>query len=128
MLIYIVVAIAVIILVAYIGAYIQNQTSDKYLKHVINWFTLLIILNIGITTFIITSYTTIKFKEGPRGIPGKRGDQGPQGRDGSCQMCHPVTPGLKQIRPEKLRVNFEPLQPSDIKKLFPVRPSSRPSN
>lgn len=121
MITHIVIAFAIIVAIAYFGNYISATSELPYLKFIVNWFVFLMALNIAVTTFIMISYSTIKFQKGPRGAPGRRGVQGAQGKEGSCLMCGPSANVMKQIRPEKLRFRFGRLQPREVDELFPER-------
>lgn len=116
--IYSFVALGLIILIVYAGKYIMEYSSHSDTKMIIQWFILLIILNIFITTFILASYRVIKFKHGPTGPKGKRGADGKQGKDGSCVMCTPALMGLKSIPITNKIDRIDPMLPDDEKKLF----------
>jgi len=120
MIAYIFVAICIIILVVYAGQYINRYSTIEETKMIVQWFVLLIIINIVITTFILISYGTIKYKKGPRGPSGNRGPDGSQGRDGSCVMCTPALMGLKPIRPLNKVDRIDPMVPNEEKKLFTI--------
>ena len=96
---YILITFILSILIIYIGSTVSSYTDNKNVKMVINWFSLLAILNIMIMMFILASYNTIRFKPGTIGPPGERGVIGYRGKDGSCAMCQPAINGLKPIRP-----------------------------
>jgi hypothetical protein len=115
---YILLAFGIIILIVYISRYISDHATNESTKMVIQWFTLLIIINIIITTFILSSYTTIKFKKGPRGPQGKRGVDGTQGKNGTCIMCGPALMGLKPVRLSNRIDRIDPMIPNEERKLF----------
>lgn len=116
--IYCIVSFGLIMLVTYSGKYITEYSTNPDTKMIIKWFTLLIVINIVITTFIFISYTGIKFKQGPPGPKGKRGSDGSQGKDGTCIMCSPALMELRKI-PKKNRADrIDPMVPREEKKLF----------
>lgn len=114
MILYALSTIILIILIIYAGKYITNYATTNNAKIVINWFTILAILNILILMFLLTTYGTLQFKPGPPGPPGYRGIDGYQGKDGSCKICKPDVSGLKQIRPYNKTEQIDPMHPSDM--------------
>ena len=118
--IYIFITFVLSLAIVYLGNSIAQYTDNKNVKIVINWFTLLAILNVIIMMFIFASYNTLRFKPGPRGPPGRRGVIGSTGRDGSCVMCGPAINGLRPIRPLNKIDRIDAMHPDDERKeLFP---------
>ena len=64
--------------------YIHNKLEFSENKTIINWFGILIIVNVMLTYIIIIIYQQVS--EQP-GIPGPAGVQGPQGNMGESSFC-----------------------------------------
>lgn len=119
MIYYLIITLALIIGLSYIGNLITRHTASQSTKLVINWFIILAIMNIIITMFIFASYDTLKIKRGPIGPKGKRGVSGSTGKNASCMKCAPAISGLKPIRPLNKPDVISPMDPTDErKKLF----------
>lgn len=117
---YIFITIILSLGIVYLGNSIAQYTDNKNVKMVINWFSLLAVLNVMVMMFIFASYNTLRFKPGPRGPSGPRGVIGSTGRDGSCVMCGPAINGLKPIRPLNKIDRIDAMHSDDERKqLFP---------
>lgn len=121
--IYLFVTIILSLAIVYGGSIISGYTQNENTKMVINWFTLLAILNVMIMMFILASYNTLQFKPGPAGPAGKRGVIGASGKDGSCVMCKPAIDGLKPIRPLNKIDQIDTMHPNDERKQLFTRES-----
>lgn len=112
---YIFITLILSVTIVYIGSTISDYTDNKNVKMMINWFSLLAILNVMIMMFIFATYNTLRFKKGPSGPAGKRGIIGSTGKDGSCTMCAPAINGLRPIRPLNKIDYPDSMDPTDEK-------------
>jgi hypothetical protein len=81
--------------------YIQKKLQFSESKMIINWFGILIIINVILTYTTIIIYQQVK--EQP-GIPGPAGVQGPTGDQGYsdyCATCQSKQQTFKQVPEEK---------------------------
>ena len=76
--------------------YVNNTLRDPQFTQLVQWFGILIIMNIIITVFIIFSYSNIKIRRGIKGPRGHTGLKGQQGIAESCKICDKEIPIMEQ--------------------------------
>ena len=79
---------------------------------IINWFGILIIVNVIITYTTIIIYQQVKEQPGLPGAPGVQGPTGEQGYSDYCATCNTATQTFKQ-KPEEAPVK-QPILPDKI--------------
>ncbi len=98
--------------------YIHNKLQYSETKLIINWFGILIIINVILTYVIIIVYRQVKVQPG---IPGPRGVQGPVGDIGEsdyCTQCNakiPVNDPIYDDPPQKQPLLPDSFNPNNIK-------------
>ena len=100
--------------------YVHHKLQYSETKLIINWFGILIIVNVILTYVIIITYRQVKVQPG---IPGPRGIQGPIGNIGDsdyCTQCSakiPVNDPVYQDPPVKQPLLPDSFNPNNIKLL-----------
>jgi hypothetical protein len=92
----------IIVTVLIIGLqYVQKKLQFSESKMIINWFGILIILNVIITYTTIIIYQQVKEQQGAPGAPGVQGPIGDQGYSDYCAVCKTIPQTFKQVQEEQ---------------------------
>jgi hypothetical protein len=103
----------VIIVVLIVGLqYVQKRLQFSESKMIINWFGILIIVNVIITYTTIIIYQQVKDQSGLPGAPGVQGPTGEQGYSDYCATCNKEVQTFKQ-KPEEAPIK-QPILPDKI--------------
>ena len=103
----------VIITILIVGLqYVQKRLQFSESKMIINWFGILIIVNVIITYTTIIIYQQVKEQPGILGAPGVQGPTGDQGYSDYCATCNSPVQTFNQ-KPEEAPIK-QPLLPDKI--------------
>lgn len=92
--------------------YVQKRLQFHESKMIINWFGILIIVNVIITYTTIIIYQQVKEQPGIPGAPGVQGPVGYNGEDDTCNECNKKPKVFEQVYSEE-PIN-QPLLPDKI--------------
>jgi hypothetical protein len=85
--IFIVVALCICVGGIVILQMFDRMFAGSEFQNTVRMFGIAIILNILILTFLIMSFSRVKFEPGPKGPQGNRGPQGHEGDEGKLSVC-----------------------------------------
>ncbi len=113
----------IIIIILIVGLqYVQKRLQFSESKMIINWFGILIIVNVIITYTTIIIYQQVKEQPGVPGAPGVQGPTGDQGYSDYCGTCNTAVQTFKQ-KPEEAPIK-QPLLPDKI--ILKHKPANNP--
>lgn len=76
--------------------YIRNTLSDPEFAQLVQWFVILIVLNLMVMIFIFYSYSKIRARPGLPGPQGYKGMTGKPGKISTCAVCEKEVPIMEQ--------------------------------
>jgi hypothetical protein len=76
--------------------YIRKSLNDPDFAQLVQWFVILIVLNLMVMIFIFYSYSKIKTRPGLPGPQGYKGTTGKPGRISTCAVCEKEVPVMEQ--------------------------------